>query len=514
MEQAERDVFELLDLGFGRCRMVLATVEGDPDPAAEALRRLGVMRVATKYPRIADALLRAHRPPGRDRRGQGLGRARAAHRPGRGDRRPHRDGHDAARERPRRARGDRRGHGAAHRQPGRAQAQGRGDRRRSWGGCVAVERLRLAAAEDADALAAQVRALVAEPASVAADVAGIVAAVRERGDAALLELVARLDAVGRRAAARDRRRARRGARAGSTRPCAAAWRWRSPTCAPSPRRAWAPTSTVDLPQGQRVLRARAAGAPRRDLRARAGAPRTRAPSSWASSPPARPACEEVAVCAPGAHPVILAACALCGVRRGLRMGGAHAIAALAYGTASVRARRRHRRARAASTCRRPSAWSRATSASTASTGPATCSCSPRPARDPELVALDLLAQAEHGAGTVVVRGERRRRAARRRRRARGSRRHGRGDLRARRTRPTSRPRWPSPRRSPPSTSSSSGAGAEALAPRVRRAGCVFVGAASGDGVRRLRRRLEPRAAHRRRGALRLGAVGARASAGA
>jgi ATP phosphoribosyltransferase len=32
--------------------MVFATVEGD-DPAAEALRRLGVMRIATKYPRIA-----------------------------------------------------------------------------------------------------------------------------------------------------------------------------------------------------------------------------------------------------------------------------------------------------------------------------------------------------------------------------------------------------------------------------------------------------------------------------
>jgi ATP phosphoribosyltransferase len=53
MEQSERDVFELLDLGFGRCRMVLATVEGEPDPAAEALRRLGVVRVATKYPRVA-----------------------------------------------------------------------------------------------------------------------------------------------------------------------------------------------------------------------------------------------------------------------------------------------------------------------------------------------------------------------------------------------------------------------------------------------------------------------------
>ena len=47
-----RDVYELLDLGYGRCVMVLATTAG-PDPAAEALRRLGVIRVATKYPRIA-----------------------------------------------------------------------------------------------------------------------------------------------------------------------------------------------------------------------------------------------------------------------------------------------------------------------------------------------------------------------------------------------------------------------------------------------------------------------------
>ena len=53
MEQRGRAVFELLDLGYGGCRMVLASVAGDPDPAAEALRRLGVMRVATKYPRIA-----------------------------------------------------------------------------------------------------------------------------------------------------------------------------------------------------------------------------------------------------------------------------------------------------------------------------------------------------------------------------------------------------------------------------------------------------------------------------
>jgi ATP phosphoribosyltransferase len=50
--ESGRDVYELLDLGYGRCTMVLASKAG-PDPAHEALRRLGVMRVATKYPRIA-----------------------------------------------------------------------------------------------------------------------------------------------------------------------------------------------------------------------------------------------------------------------------------------------------------------------------------------------------------------------------------------------------------------------------------------------------------------------------
>jgi ATP phosphoribosyltransferase len=52
LEQSERDLYELVDLGYGECTMVLATVAGE-DPAAEALRRLGVMRIATKYPRIA-----------------------------------------------------------------------------------------------------------------------------------------------------------------------------------------------------------------------------------------------------------------------------------------------------------------------------------------------------------------------------------------------------------------------------------------------------------------------------
>ena len=52
LEAPERGVYELLDLGFGRCEMVVAARRGD-DAMGEALRRLGRVRVATKYPRIA-----------------------------------------------------------------------------------------------------------------------------------------------------------------------------------------------------------------------------------------------------------------------------------------------------------------------------------------------------------------------------------------------------------------------------------------------------------------------------
>lgn len=57
-EQSERDVYELLDLGFGPCRMIVATVEGE-NPMDEALRRLGVMRIATKYYKTASAYFEA-----------------------------------------------------------------------------------------------------------------------------------------------------------------------------------------------------------------------------------------------------------------------------------------------------------------------------------------------------------------------------------------------------------------------------------------------------------------------
>jgi ATP phosphoribosyltransferase/ATP phosphoribosyltransferase regulatory subunit len=54
LEQVRREVYELLDLGYGFCRMVVAEREGS-NAMEESLRRLGAVRLATKYPRIAAA---------------------------------------------------------------------------------------------------------------------------------------------------------------------------------------------------------------------------------------------------------------------------------------------------------------------------------------------------------------------------------------------------------------------------------------------------------------------------
>jgi ATP phosphoribosyltransferase/ATP phosphoribosyltransferase regulatory subunit len=52
LEQSQRKVYELVDLGYGECEMVVAAPDRG-DPIAEALRRLGRVRIATKYPRVA-----------------------------------------------------------------------------------------------------------------------------------------------------------------------------------------------------------------------------------------------------------------------------------------------------------------------------------------------------------------------------------------------------------------------------------------------------------------------------
>ena len=55
LEEAGLETVELVDLGFGGCRFVVAEPEGARESVSERLEHLGVVRVATKYPRITQA---------------------------------------------------------------------------------------------------------------------------------------------------------------------------------------------------------------------------------------------------------------------------------------------------------------------------------------------------------------------------------------------------------------------------------------------------------------------------
>ncbi|MEA2316455.1 MAG: histidinol dehydrogenase [Solirubrobacteraceae bacterium] len=110
--------------------------------------------------------------------------------------------------------------------------------------------------------------------------------------------------------------------------------------------------------------------------------------------------EEVVVCAPGAHPVILAACELCGADEVFRMGGAHAVAALAYGTETV--------ARADVIAGPGSLYVQEAKRLVSGdvgidgfAGPSDVLVIASAGADPELIGVDLSAQAEHGEGTIV-----------------------------------------------------------------------------------------------------------------
>lgn len=59
MEQPDRDLYEVLDLDFGACRMVVALAEDSDRASEEQSRRRGLLRVATKYPNIAERHFRA-----------------------------------------------------------------------------------------------------------------------------------------------------------------------------------------------------------------------------------------------------------------------------------------------------------------------------------------------------------------------------------------------------------------------------------------------------------------------
>jgi histidinol dehydrogenase len=116
--------------------------------------------------------------------------------------------------------------------------------------------------------------------------------------------------------------------------------------------------------------------------------------------------DELAVCAPPgpagkAHPVVLAACCLCGVTEVYRMGGAQAIAALAYGTESVPA--------VDMVVGPGNAYVAEAKRQVAGdvgidglAGPSELVVVATAGADPELVALDLIAQAEHGDDVLLA----------------------------------------------------------------------------------------------------------------
>ncbi len=115
--ESGRDVTELLDLGFGRCRLVVAAREESTVTSASELPAGHPGRHVVSA--LRHRLLQVARDPDLDRPGERRHRDRAAPRRCRRDRRPHLDRLDAPRERAARDRHGAGVHGAAHRQSAR-----------------------------------------------------------------------------------------------------------------------------------------------------------------------------------------------------------------------------------------------------------------------------------------------------------------------------------------------------------------------------------------------------------
>ena len=181
LEQRDRAVYELLDLRYGACRLVLAARRGD-DALDEAERRLGAMRIATKYPRAAERWFQEAGRRAEVIEVKGSVELAPAGGPRRRDRRPGGHRADAGRERPRGARGDHDLHGAARCQPRRPQASrrrgGSAGRPDAGGDRMKIERIDWDGT-DAPAFAARLRKLASPQEEVAETVAEIVA-IRSR----------------------------------------------------------------------------------------------------------------------------------------------------------------------------------------------------------------------------------------------------------------------------------------------------------------------------------------------
>ena len=260
---------------------------------------------------------------------------------------------------------------------------------------------RLAVGADPAAAAAAVRALAPAPASVSAAVAEIVAAVRDGGDRALREFVARFDTGGApppESLALAREELDVGlldddVRAGLDVAIA--------NVALVADAGIGEDVEVALPQGQRVVL--------REVPVRRAAiyvPGGRAPypstvvmgvvTARASG------VEQVVVLTPApVGPLIRGACALCGAHEVYAMGGAHGVAALAYGTETIER---------VDVIAGPGSLivqeaKRQVSDSVGIDGfygPSDVLVLADESADPRLVALDLLAQGEHGPGAPMV----------------------------------------------------------------------------------------------------------------
>ena len=264
-----------------------------------------------------------------------------------------------------------------------------------------VERLAVeagAGAEGAGSAAEALRALTPAGVSVSGTVSEIVASVRTRGEQALLEYVERFDGVT--GPLRVEQPELDAALAQLDPAVRAGLEVAIANVRTVAEAGLATDTTVELPQGQSVTI--------RDLPVRRAAiytpgGRNAYPSTVVMGVVTARAAgvDEVVVCAPGAHPVILAACALCGADEVWRMGGAHAIAAFAYGTDSV--------PRVDVIAGPGSLYVQEAKRQVSGdvgidgfAGPSDILILATGDAEPELVVADLLAQAEHGAGTIVA----------------------------------------------------------------------------------------------------------------
>ena len=384
---------------------------------------------------------------------------------------------------------------------------------------MGVERLSLGA--DPAATAARVHALVPGAESVSEAVREIVDAVREHGDAALREYVTRFDRV------EGALRVTPDELAGALRALDGDVRAGLQVAIANVRA----VAEADLGTDAEVALAEGQTVRLRDVPVRRAAiyvPGGRAPypsTVVMGVVTARAAgVDEVVVCAPGAHPAILAACALCEADAVFRMGGAHAVAALAYGTETV--------PRADVIAGPGSLYVQEAKRLVSGAvgidgfaGPSDVLVLASAGADPRLVSIDLAAQAEHGEGTIVC-------AVSDEPALLDAVRLDPGDaVAALVDAPDLEAALAFAEAFAPEHLELVGAAAEALAPRVRSAGCLFVGPESGTafgdyvagsnhtlptgGAARFASQLGPRHFRRRMSEVRIGrAAGALAAAGA